>query len=165
MPLIPPPKHTGLIVVTLWQNNFGHPSIKNFENDTLAVVEEASNLSLQDVRGGPLPHLTLQNDETTRRLASWVARLVEEESANTLARKIKNRWIGPHQPATIRGFDVGNGYSHRTNYAMVLGVLPADIYQSAFDELKRRESGNKGANANPQANRIADYIWRFLTAD
>jgi len=103
---IPPSKHSGLIVVALWENDSSHPELKDFERETRAVVERAGNLSLQDVKGKALPCFIHESQQPRRRFAVWVARLEEEESANTLAKRIQKIWIGRDQPATHRRFDV-----------------------------------------------------------
>jgi hypothetical protein len=163
MPLIPPAKHSGLIAVTLCQNNFGHPTLADFERDTRHVIEGVRNLSFQDSWGGPLPKVILEGKAPARRLACWVARLEHPESANALAKRLKEGWIGPNQGAVTRRMDVGNGHAPRENFAQVLGVRSAHIYASAFEELKRRESDEADGNTHGQAEAIVNYLWRILT--
>lgn len=162
MPLIPPAKHSGLIVVSFWQNNHGHPTLADFETETRRAIAAAGNLSLQDARGENLPKVILQGEAPARRLASWVVMLQTPESANALAKRLKEGWIGEHQAGLIRGINVGNGHASRDNYAQVYNVRHATIYGMAFEELNRRASGVVGGAAHPQAETIADYLWEIL---
>lgn len=156
------PLHNGLIVVTLWQNNFGHPRLSDFERHTHNTIEGVHNLSLQDSRGGPLPKVILEREAPDRRLACWVARLEQPENANALAKRLKEGWIGLNQGGITRRMDVGSGYAPRGNFTKVLGVRSTDIYASAFEELKLRTRGVAGDGAHPQAVAIADYLWKIL---
>ena len=162
MPLIPPAKHSGLIVASFWQNNHGHPTLEDFEQETRMAIAEAGNLSLQGTRGGSLPNVTLQHEAPARRFAAWVLMLQQPESANAVATRLKERWMGRSQGGITRRMDVGSGYAPRGNFAKVLGVRSTDIYASAFEELKLRTRGVAGDGAHPQAVAIADYLWEIL---
>jgi hypothetical protein len=163
MPLLYPAKHSGLIVATLWQNNLGHPTPMEFERDACSAISAVGNLALSDNFGSILPSVIIQSDEANRRLGSWVARVEQLESANSLAKRIKQRWIGEYQPGVIRQFELGNGHQPRGNYANVFQVQPAAIYIEAFQELKLRASGNGRDVASLKVKAIVDHLWRLLT--
>ena len=164
MPLIARPKHTGLIVIALWQNNFAHPELRDFELETRAVIEGAGNLSLQDVKGGALPCLIHESLEPLRRFAAWVARLEEEENANTLAERLRERWMGRQQGGSIRRIYVGNGHENRMNHVSVRGIRSAGIYALAFDELKAPGSTDAGGEARAQVDAIVEYLRKLMLA-
>jgi len=164
MPLIARTKHTGLIVIALWQNKVEHPELRDFELETRAVIEGAGNLSLQDVKGGALPCLIHESREPLRRFAAWVARLEEEENANTLAERLRERWMGRQQGGSIRRIYVGNGHENRMNYVSVRGIRSAGIYALAFGELKAPGSASAGGEAREQVDAVVAYLRRLIRA-
>ena len=164
MPLIAPPKHTGLIVIALWQNNFAHPELRDFEQETRAVVEGDVNLSLEDVKGGVLPCLIHESLQPLRRFAVWVARLQEEESANALEKRLRGGWVGLNQNGIVRRIELGNGHQQRMNYSKVDGIRSAKIYALAFDELKAPGSASAVGEAREQVDAIVVYLRKLMRA-
>ena len=153
------PTNSYLIVITVWQNNLGHEKLSSFQASAQNAMERIDGLLFTDRDGQRLPRLAAEDSAEPRRLASFVVRTDPSESAEKLATRVKEAWIGAKQNGLNRGFDLGNGHEARGNCRTVIRQKTAAEYADAFKVVEGELSAQ---DQSPAVQSIAKYLQKKL---